>query len=130
MADLAVDTTDGVATMRAGLDLHQQTQASLGAGRIAAGEITDVNSFLREAIADAARLEAYFIEHAGHRAEANERRVDDVIGRWIDLAVVLDRCGQRPVPAPWRLDRATLGACRGRVPRPRRGHRARPVHDP
>ena len=32
VTDLAVDTTDGVATMRAGLDLHQQTQAASAPG--------------------------------------------------------------------------------------------------
>ena len=92
---LAVDTTDGVATMRAALDLHQETQATLGVGRIANGEIADVNSFLREAVADAARLEAFIVAHAGHRAESNGRAADDVIGLWIDLGSLSIGAGNR-----------------------------------
>ena len=43
-------------------------------------------AFLREALADAARLEAYLVEHVGHRAEAMGRSRDDAVTFWTDTA--------------------------------------------
>jgi hypothetical protein len=89
VTDLAVGRTEGVAIMRAALDIHQQDQAALAVGRLAAGDLPagrDPNLFLAEVMQDAARLEAYVIAHAGHRAEERGRSVDAVIGAWIGLA--------------------------------------------
>ena len=52
--------------------------------RIAGGEIADPDRFLREALADAARLEAHIVGHVGHRAEAmgrSRRRRHQVLDR-------------------------------------------------
>ena len=74
------------ATIRAAVDVHQQRQAAAGVRRIADGEIDDPDRFLREALADAARLEAHLVEHVGHRAEAMGRSRDDVVTFWTDAA--------------------------------------------
>ena len=49
---------------------------------------------LREAVADAARLEAHFIEHVGHRAEVRGRSRDVITSFWIDVATF--SVGQAP----------------------------------
>ena len=77
--DLAVGRTEGLAIVRAALDVHGQTQATLAVGRLAAGDLPpgrDPNLFLAEAMQDAARLEAHVVAHAGHRAEERGRSVD------------------------------------------------------
>ncbi|MET0325861.1 MAG: hypothetical protein ABW219_11600 [Ilumatobacteraceae bacterium] len=87
--DLAVDSTDGLAIVRAALDIHVQTEATLAIGRVAVGDLPpgrDPNLFLAEAMQDAARMEAHFVAHAGHRAEERGRSVDQLIGAWIGLA--------------------------------------------
>ena len=89
VTDLAVGRTEGLAVVRAALDIHQQNQAALAVGRLAAGDLPpgrDPNLFLAEVMRDAARLEAHVIAHAGHRAEERGRSVDTVIGAWIGLA--------------------------------------------
>jgi hypothetical protein len=85
LSELAVDTDDGVATVRAALDLYQADQAAAAVQQLRLdGRWAD--ALLREAVADAARLEAHFIEHVGHRAEARGRSADVVTSFWIDLA--------------------------------------------
>ena len=83
---LAVGSVTGTATIRVATDRYQQSQAAAGVGRIADGEIADPDRFLREALADAARLEAHIVGHVGHRAEAMGRSRDDVITFWTDAA--------------------------------------------
>jgi hypothetical protein len=83
---LAAGSVIGTATLRAATDVHQRAQAAAGTERIADGEITDADRFLREAMADGARLEAHFAEHVGHRAEAMGRSRDDAIRFWTDAA--------------------------------------------
>jgi hypothetical protein len=82
---LAVDTDSGVAIIRSALDLHQANWATAVAEHLADG-VKDPGDFLDEATADAARLEAHFIEHAGHRAEEHGRSKDRLISFWIDVA--------------------------------------------
>jgi hypothetical protein len=81
---LAAGSVIGTATLRAATDMHQRAQAAAGTERIANGEITDPDRFLREALGDGARLEAHFAEHVGHRAEATGRSRDDAIRFWTD----------------------------------------------
>ena len=91
LTDLAVGRTEGLAVVRAALDVHGQTQATLAIGRLADRDLPqgrDPNLFLAEAMQDAARLEAHVIAHAGHRAEERGRSVDGLIGAWIGLATL------------------------------------------
>ena len=138
--DLAVDTTDGLAIIRAALDVHGQTQATLAVGRLAAGDPPagrDPNLFLAEAMQDAARLEAHLIAHAGHRAEA--RPIRGPGHRGVDRAGrVLHRRRQHQYQthggAPARLSAPVIGELLGPAAdlatscspptRPRRGARA------
>ena len=83
---LAAGSVVGTATLRAATDVHQRQQAAAGSERIANGEITDPDRFLREALADAARLEAHIVGHVGRRAEAMGRSRDEAIRFWTDAA--------------------------------------------
>ena len=83
---LAAGSVVGTATLRAATDVHQRRQAAAGSERIANGEITDPDRFLREALADAARLEAHLVGHVGRRAEAMGRSRDEAIRFWTDAA--------------------------------------------
>ncbi len=85
LSALAVDTDDGTATVRAALDLYQADRAAATVQQLRV-DGAGADALLREAVADAARLEAHFIEHAGHRAEARGRSRDVLTSFWIDMA--------------------------------------------
>ena len=85
VSNLAVRREDGLATVRAALDVFQQHRAAVVADLLAEGAVVrdaDVN----EVMVNAARLEAFFIERAGHQAEAIGRDKDEVISFFVDTA--------------------------------------------
>ncbi len=84
MTDVAVDDTTGLATIRAALDIFQADSAARAVPHIDTFETRD--AFVAEAMTEAAALEAYFIEHGGHRAEAHGRDADEAVALWVDLA--------------------------------------------
>ena len=89
MMDLAVDSEDGVWTLRDWLNRYQADLAAVAVQRIAVGDITvarGVNTFLLEQMADAADLEGRWVEHVGHRAEHRGRDRDRELSFWIDAA--------------------------------------------
>jgi hypothetical protein len=83
--DLAANAPAGVRDLRASLTTFQAELATVGASRIASGEITAVaaDHFLAEAMQDAGRLEGVFASHVGHRAEQHGRDRDEELSRWI-----------------------------------------------
>ncbi len=86
VTDLAVRHAEGLTTMRGALDVFQQQEAAATAAVLATVTVVDPSGFLERAMVDAARLEAHFIEHAGHQAETIGRSKDDVLRFWIDFA--------------------------------------------
>ena len=85
VSNLAVRRDDGLATVRAALDVFQQQRAAVVAALLAEGAVVR-DSDVNEAMVNAARLEAYFIERAGHQAEAIGRDKDEVISFFVDTA--------------------------------------------
>ena len=85
VSNLAVRSDDGLATVRAALDVFQQQRAAVVSPLLAEGAVVR-DSDVNEAMVDAARLEAFFIERAGHQAEAIGRDKDEVISFFVDTA--------------------------------------------
>ena len=85
VTDLAVDTDDALATMRAALDRYEQGYAAAAAAETSRLEDTAPDVYLDGVIGQIGRLEAYLVERAGHRAEAEGHDRDRTIGRWVDL---------------------------------------------
>ena len=85
VSNLAVRGEDGLATVRAALDVFQQQRAAVVAALLADGAVVR-DSDVNEAMVNAARLEAFFIERAGHQAEAIGRNKDEVISFFVDTA--------------------------------------------
>ncbi len=85
MVDLAANTPAAVTDLRAALTTFQAELATVGASRIASGEIPTgaADRFLAEAMQDAGRLEGVFASHVGHRAEQHGRDRDEELSRWI-----------------------------------------------
>jgi hypothetical protein len=85
MLDVAADDAAGVVSLRASLTAFQIEVATVGAQRIARGEIAPerVPGFLHEAMTDAARLEGVFAAHVGHRAEHHGRDQDHELSFWV-----------------------------------------------
>jgi hypothetical protein len=85
MLDLAVNAPAGVVDLRASLTTFQAELATVGASRIASGEIEPgaADHFLAEAMQDAGRLEGELAAHVGHRAEQHGRDRDESVSRWI-----------------------------------------------
>jgi hypothetical protein len=85
VTDLAVDTDEGLTRMRAALEAYQQGYVAAAAEASTLPALEDPAGFLEGAVRHLGRLEAYAIEHAGHRAEAEGRDRDRTIRRWIDV---------------------------------------------
>jgi hypothetical protein len=85
VTDLAVKTDDALATMRAALDRYEQGYAAAAAAATTRLEDTAPDAYLDGVIRQIGRLEAYLVERAGHRAEADGRERDRWIQRWVDL---------------------------------------------
>ena len=85
VTDLAVDTDDALATMRAALDRYEQGYAAAAAAATPLLEGTAPEAYLDGVIGQIGRLEGYLVERAGHRAEADGRDRDRTIQRWVDL---------------------------------------------
>ena len=101
VADLAVDTDDALATMRAALAGYENGYAAAAAAATSRLEDTTPGTFLDGVIRQIGRLEAYLVERAGHRAEAGGRDRDRMIKRWVDLgSSVLGAGVANAVPVP------------------------------
>jgi hypothetical protein len=85
VTDLAVDTDEGLTRMRAALEAYHQGYVAAAAEASTLPVLEDPDRFLDGAVRHLGRLEAYLIEHAGHRAEAEGRDRDRTIRRWIDV---------------------------------------------
>jgi hypothetical protein len=85
VSNLAVRNDDGLATVRAALDVFQQQRAAVVSALLAKGALVR-DSDVNEAMVNAGRLEAFFIERAGHQAEAIGRDKDEVISFFVDTA--------------------------------------------
>ena len=85
VTDLAVDTDDALAMMRAALDRYEQGYAAAAAAATSRLGDAAPDAYLDGVIRQIGRLEAYLVERAGHRAEAEGRDRDRTIGRWVDL---------------------------------------------
>ena len=92
VTDLAVDTDDALATMRAALDRYEQGYAASAAAATPPLEDTDPDAYLDGVIRQIGRLEGYLVERAGHRAEADGR---DGIGR-SSVGSTSDRASSAP----------------------------------
>jgi hypothetical protein len=83
---LAPATDASTQLLRDAVATYQRGLASAAASRLAAGEIADPGRYLAEVMGDAARLEARFVEHIGHRAERRGRDADATLAFWIRAA--------------------------------------------
>ena len=106
VTDLAVDTDDGLATLRAALNDYEHDFAAAAAAATR-GEVGDPSHFLEQAIGQLGRLEGNLLRHAGHLAEGKGRRRDEVVSRWIDggLGTVSLGVGKLGIPVPGPLVR-------------------------
>jgi hypothetical protein len=86
LTDLAVDTEDGLATMRAALNDYEVGYVATAVAASMRVEHQEPDEFLEQAIGQLGQLEAYLLQHAGHLAEGKERQRDEAIGRWVDSA--------------------------------------------
>jgi hypothetical protein len=107
VTDLAVDTDDGLATMRAALNAYEHGFAAAAAEASTRLEHEDPAQFLEQAIGQLGQLEGYLLQHAGHLAEGEGRRRDDSIRRWVDGVVsgIGLAVGKLQVPVPGPLAR-------------------------
>jgi hypothetical protein len=101
VTDLAVDTEDGLATMRAALNGYEQSFAAAAAAFSTRVEHQDPDDFLDQAVGQLAQLEAYLLQHAGRLAEGKARRRDEAIGRWVDGVFTGLSFGSRQLGAPF-----------------------------
>jgi hypothetical protein len=101
VTDLAVDTEDGLATMRAALNGYEQSFAAAAATFSTRLEHQDPDDFLAQAIGQLGQLEAYLLQHAGHLTEGAARRRDEAIGRWVDGVFTGLSFGTRQLGAPF-----------------------------
>ncbi len=101
VTDLAVDTEDGLATMRASLNGYEQSFAAAAAAFSTRVEHQDPDDFLAQAVGQLGQLEAYLLQHAGHLAEGKARRRDEAIGRWVDGVFTGFSFGSRQLGAPF-----------------------------
>ena len=101
VSDLAVDTEDGLATMRAALNGYEQSFAAAAATFSTRVEHQDPDDFLAQAIGELGQLEAYLLRHAGHLTEGAARRRDEAIGRWVDGVFAGLSFGTRQLGAPF-----------------------------
>jgi hypothetical protein len=84
VTDLAVDTDDGLASLRAALDVYEQSYTAAAVKASTGVEHQDPDRFLEQAIGQLGTLEGYLLRHAGHLAEGTARRHDEAIRRWVD----------------------------------------------
>ena len=101
VTDLAVDTEDGLATMRAALNGYEQSFAASAAAFSTRVVHQDPDDFLAQAVGQLGQLEAYLLQHAGHLAEGKARRRDEAIGRWVDGVFAGLSFGTRQSGAPF-----------------------------
>ena len=127
---LAVGSVGGTATLRAAVGRPPAVSRPRPAPSASpTGEIADPDRFLREALADAARLEAHVVGHVGHRAEAMGRSRDDAIRFWTDAAVERRRHARRRPVSTSSLDPAAEAMAR-RSPTTRQRRHATPRRTP
>jgi hypothetical protein len=100
VTDLAVDTDEAMATLRAALDRYEQGYAASAATATATLVDTDPAAYLEGAIRQIGRLEGHLVRHAGHRAEAAGRDRDRTIARWVDVGSVVVGAGVSALPVP------------------------------
>jgi hypothetical protein len=83
--DLAARTDAGVEVLRADLATYQRGIAAEAASRVASGDIppSEAESYLEEAMQDAARLEGQFVQHVGREAERRGLSQDRARSLWI-----------------------------------------------
>jgi hypothetical protein len=103
VTDLAVDTEDGLATMRAALNGYERSFAGAAAEFSTRVEHQDPDDFLAQAVGQLGQLEAYLLRHAGHLAEGTARRRDEAIARWVDGVFAGLGIGTRQLGAPFPL---------------------------
>jgi hypothetical protein len=107
VTDLAVETDDGLATLRAALNDYEHRFAAAAAAASTRPEVPDAGRFLEQAVGQLGHLEGYLLQHAGHLAEGEGRRRDEVVGRWIDgaLGTLSLGVGKLGIPVPGPLIR-------------------------
>jgi hypothetical protein len=86
VTDLAVDTDEGLASMRAALAAYEQGYVAAAAEASTHPTLEDPDGFLEEAVRQLGSLEAYLFQHAGHQAEEKDRARDRTIRLWADVA--------------------------------------------
>jgi hypothetical protein len=104
VVDLAVDTDDGLATLRAALNTYERDFVAAAVTASRRVDHGDVEAFLEQAVGQLGELEGYLLQHAGHLAEGEGRRRDEAVGRWVDgvfggLSLAVGKLGV-PVPGP------------------------------
>jgi len=109
VTDLAVDTDEGLATLRAALNEYEHGFAASAAAASTRAEVAEPGQFLEQAIGQLGHLEGYLLRHAGHLAEGKGRRRDEAVRRWIDgaLGTVSLGVGKLGIPVPGPLVRPT-----------------------
>jgi hypothetical protein len=107
VTDLAVHTDEGLATLRTALNDYEQGFAAAAATASTRADVADPDQFLEQAIGQLGRLEGYLLQHAGHLAEREGHRRDEVVSRWIDgaLGTVSLGVGKLGIPVPGPLVR-------------------------
>jgi hypothetical protein len=107
VTDLAVETDEGLATLRAALNDYEHGFTAAAAAASTRPEVPDTGRFLEQAVGQLALLEGYLLQHAGHLAESEGRRRDEAVGRWIDgaLGTLSLGVGKLGIPVPGPLIR-------------------------
>jgi hypothetical protein len=100
VTELAVDTEEAMATLRAALDRYEQGYAAAAAAATATLVDTDPAAYLEGVIRQIGRLEGHLVQHAGHRAEAAGRDRDRTIARWVHVGSVVVGAGVAALPVP------------------------------
>ncbi len=100
VTELAADTDEAMATLRAALDRYEHGYAASAAAATTSLVDTDPSTYLEGVIRQIGRLEGYLVEHAGHRAEAAGRDRDRTTARWVDVGSTIVGAGVTALPVP------------------------------
>jgi hypothetical protein len=100
VTELAADTDEAMATLRAALNRYEHGYAASAAAATARLRDADPSTYLERVIRQIGRLEGYLVRHAGHRAEAAGRDRDRTTARWVDVGSTIVGAGVTALPVP------------------------------